>query len=405
MSRLKSDPLVAESLREFYTQILHFLRKRTDNASDAADMTQDVFTQWLGYQDRAKVEQPRAFLFQMARNLLRDHWRRQQVRQAVHSEHVESEPEPLSDERYEPMAAAQRLQRLDQLKAVLAELPPRRREALMLHRFEGLSQAQIAQRMGISVSMVEKHIAFALLHCKQHSNFALPTALAVLCAMFSLNLGAPVSLHQQYVATQPQGTQTVLLPDGSTLSVNANTRLRIDFGAYQRDIYLDKGQLYIEVAANKEQPLVVHAGDASIRVVGTGFDVRRSQHQLVVSVAHGQVAFMPDANTSTLLGAQQRTTYDYARASTQEQNLSPGEVADWRSGHLSFRNRELASLVDELDLYRPGMIQLADGPLGRYKVSGNLDVNDPMALVKALPALIPVKTVLLDNGKIRIEPR
>ncbi|WP_338152526.1 FecR family protein [Pseudomonas deceptionensis] len=223
--------------------------------------------------------------------------------------------------------------------------------------------------------------------------------------MFSLNLGAPVSLHQQYVATQPQGTQTVLLPDGSTLSVNANTRLRIDFGAYQRDIYLDKGQLYIEVAANKEQPLVVHAGDASIRVVGTGFDVRRSQHQLVVSVAHGQVAFMPDANTSTLLGAQQRTTYDYARASTQEQNLSPGEVADWRSGHLSFRNRELASLVDELDLYRPGMIQLAEGPLGRYKVSGNLDVNDPMALVKALPALIPVKTVLLDNGKIRIEPR
>lgn len=168
MSRFKPDPLVAESFRELYTPILHFLRKRTDNASDAADMTQDVFTQWLGYQDRAKVEQPRAFLFQMARNLLRDHWRRQQVRHTVHSEQIDSEPEPLSDERDDPMAAAQRLQRLEQLKTVLAQLSPRRREALMLHRFEGLSQAQIAERMGISVSMVEKHIAFALLHCKQH---------------------------------------------------------------------------------------------------------------------------------------------------------------------------------------------------------------------------------------------
>ena len=65
------------------------------------------------------------------------------------------------------MVAALRLQRLEQLKEVLAELSPRRREALMLHRFEGLSQAQIAERMGISTSMVEKHIAFALLHCKR----------------------------------------------------------------------------------------------------------------------------------------------------------------------------------------------------------------------------------------------
>ncbi|MBP3932795.1 MAG: FecR domain-containing protein, partial [Pseudomonas sp.] len=167
----------------------------------------------------------------------------------------------------------------------------------------------------------------------------------------------------------------------------------------------DQGQLYIEVAANKEQPLVVHAGEARIRVVGTGFDVRRSSRQLVVSVAHGEVAFIPDARSATLLGAQQRATWDYNKGALKEQTLSASEVADWRSGHLSFRNRELASLVDELDLYRPGLIQLADGPLTGYKVSGNLDVSDPLALVKALPALIPVKTVLLDSGKIRIEPR
>ncbi|UVL10382.1 sigma-70 family RNA polymerase sigma factor [Pseudomonas rhodesiae] len=159
MSRPKPDPLSADAFRGFYADILHFLRKRTDNVSDAADMTQDVFTQWLDYRDRAKVEQPRAFLFQMARNLLRDHWRKQKVRQSVHGEQA--------DEQNEPMAAALRLQRLEQLKEVLAELSPRRREALMLHRFEGLSQAQIAERMGISTSMVEKHIAFALLHCKR----------------------------------------------------------------------------------------------------------------------------------------------------------------------------------------------------------------------------------------------
>lgn len=167
MSRPKLDPLSADAFRGFYADILHFLRKRTDNASDAADMTQDVFTQWLDYRDRAKVEQPRAFLFQMARNLLRDHWRKQKVRQSAHSDAADADTEPVTDAQNDPMAAAQRLQRLEQLKEVLAELSPRRREALMLHRFEGLSQAQIAERMGISTSMVEKHIAFALLHCKR----------------------------------------------------------------------------------------------------------------------------------------------------------------------------------------------------------------------------------------------
>ncbi|APC15540.1 RNA polymerase subunit sigma [Pseudomonas frederiksbergensis] len=166
MPHLKPDPLSADSFRGFYADILHYLRKRTDNASDAADMTQDVFTQWLDYRDRAKVEQPRAFLFQMARNLLRDHWRRQKVRHVVHTESAVNN-EPTADEKNDPLPAAQRLQHLERLKEVLAELSPRRKEALMLHRFEGLSQAQIAERMGISISMVEKHIAFALLHCKQ----------------------------------------------------------------------------------------------------------------------------------------------------------------------------------------------------------------------------------------------
>ncbi|MFP3681703.1 FecR domain-containing protein, partial [Pseudomonas sp. SIMBA_041] len=81
------------------------------------------------------------------------------------------------------------------------------------------------------------------------------------------------------------------LPDGSTLYVNANTQVKVDFSAQQRDIYLQQGQLYLEVAADKERPLWVHSGAAKVRVVGTAFDVRRGQRQLVVSVAHGQVAF------------------------------------------------------------------------------------------------------------------
>ena len=239
---------------------------------------------------------------------------------------------------------------------------------------------------------------------RRRTGLALATAAAVLCAVFAMNIGAPVTLQQQQIVTREQGARTVVLDDGSRLTVNANTRVRVDFSAHQRTLYLDQGQLYIEVAANKEQPLVVQAGAARIRVVGTGFDVRRSQRQLVVSVAHGQVAFMPDPKTSTLLTARQRATYSYANASLQAQTLGAGEVADWRSGRLAFRNRELASLIDELSLYRPQTSLQVSKAVAQLKVSGNLDVNDPDALLKALPALLPVKTVLSADGTIRIEP-
>jgi transmembrane sensor len=193
---------------------------------------------------------------------------------------------------------------------------------------------------------------------------ALAVAAALLCAVMATHLGAPRELYHTQVAAHAKGMRTLNLPDGSSVYVNANTRVR-----------------------------------------GTGFDVRRSQQQLVVSVAHGQVAFEPDAKIPvTLLGAQQRAIFSYAKGTVQQQTLTAGEVADWRSGHLSFRNRDLASLIDELSLYRPQAPLQVSNAVAHLKVSGNLDVNDPDALLNALPALLPVKTVTSADGIVRIEP-
>ncbi|APC15541.1 iron dicitrate transport regulator FecR [Pseudomonas frederiksbergensis] len=272
--------------------------------------------------------------------------------------------------------------------------------ALAYHEFEQL-WADLVQLQPLNISLplpVRKPAAWRA---------SLAIAAALVCALLAFNLGAPHEVFERQIAAHVKGSRTFNLPDGSTLHVNANTRLRIDFNNQQRNLYLDQGQLYLEVAPDKERPLWVHSGEATVRVVGTGFDVRRGHQQMVVSVAHGQVAFAPDSTTttSTLLGARQQATWDFTKGTLQQQTLSDGEVADWRSGHLSFRNRELASLVDELNLYRAKPVLLADGPLSRFKVSGTLDVDDPDALIKALPALIPVKTVALADGRVRIEAR
>lgn len=239
-----------------------------------------------------------------------------------------------------------------------------------------------------------------------HWRPALATAAALLCAILAGNLGAGSEAFSQRISAS-QALQVLQLPDGSQLHVNAQTRLRLDFSAEQRLIQLEHGQLYIEVAPDKERPLFVDAGSGRVRVVGTGFDVRRGDRELVVAVAHGQVAFDTpgERQPPLLLGARQGATYDLARGTLTRRELGEQQVADWREGHVSFRNRELASLIDELGLYRQQPVVLADPTLGRYKVSGNLDVHDPDALLNALPALLPVKTTLLADGRLRIERR
>ena len=224
--------------------------------------------------------------------------------------------------------------------------------------------------------------------------------------MLAGNLGAGSEAFSQRISAS-QAVQVLQLPDGSQLHVNAQTRLHLDFSAEQRLIQLEHGQLYIEVAHDKERPLFVDAGSGRVRVVGTGFDVRRGDRELVVAVAHGQVAFDTpgERQPPLLLGARQGATYDLARGTLTRRELGEQQVADWRGGHVSFRNRELASLIDELGLYRQQPVVLADPTLGRYKVSGNLDVHDPDALLNALPALLPVKTTLLADGRLRIERR
>ena len=85
----------------------------------------DAFAQWLGSRDRARVAQPRAFLFQIARNLLRDHWRRQQVRGGTEPAPVEHDEALFEHAAPGPQDKAEQHQRLHHLARALDDLPPR----------------------------------------------------------------------------------------------------------------------------------------------------------------------------------------------------------------------------------------------------------------------------------------
>ncbi len=141
-----------------YGVLLPGLGRRTACPQRAEDVLHDAFVR---YAVRARnVDQPNAYLHRIAQHVLVDH-----VRDASHYVAMAELPEAPASTAMDtpsPEQSADLQERLQALQQVMDALPPRAREVFWLFRIEGFRQAEIAQRLGISVNMVERHVMRAL---------------------------------------------------------------------------------------------------------------------------------------------------------------------------------------------------------------------------------------------------
>jgi len=149
-----------EELRTLRLKLRRLLRSRGRSVDDTDDLIQEAFLRLQTYCRDHAVEQKEAFLVRTALNLSADQSRREHrvgFERGGSEELALIDPYPTPDEVY----ASQ--ERLLLWKQGVAALSPRRREVFLLNRVEGYSFPQIAERLGITLSMVEKHAAKAVL--------------------------------------------------------------------------------------------------------------------------------------------------------------------------------------------------------------------------------------------------
>lgn len=149
-----------KQLTERYRQPLTaYFQRRVGSRSEAEDLTQEVFLRMVKRLDVETLDNPEAFVFTTAANLLRDQFRRGQTQRSHLAEVSQQQPgiEELSPER-----VFDSRQHLEKVIEALEELDERSRDAFILHRLEGMKHAQIAELYGVSVSSVEKYIIKAL---------------------------------------------------------------------------------------------------------------------------------------------------------------------------------------------------------------------------------------------------
>ena len=148
---------------DHYHELIGTWTRKLRSRQQAEDLAHDAFVRVLE-NDAQPVEQPRAYLHQTARNIAVDGYRREDRRQALEQEGLDLSPAVGDD----PEAYVNALELADSVERALAQLPLNCRKVFIWQKLEGLTQAEIAERMGLTKNMVEKYMIRTLRHLREH---------------------------------------------------------------------------------------------------------------------------------------------------------------------------------------------------------------------------------------------
>ena len=153
---------------EHYEELIRTWTRRLRNRQQAEDLAHDTFVRVLEAKS-ASVEQPRAYLHQTARNIAVDGYRREDRREAMELEAFD-QTRPSGD----PEDFMHAIQLADSIEHALAELPLNCRRIFIWQKIEGLTQQEIAERLGVSKNMVEKYMIRTLRHLRDRLDAMAP---------------------------------------------------------------------------------------------------------------------------------------------------------------------------------------------------------------------------------------
>jgi RNA polymerase sigma factor (sigma-70 family) len=153
--------LLAEWHARYRTALIRFFARRTRADVDREDLAQEVFTRLAKQADLRHVEHVEAYLFQTAASVLNDHLRRRRVRAG--DAHVPITDE-ISDTDFTPERVLLGKRAVEDLASALGELPKRTQTIFVLYHLEDVPHREIARRLGVSVSTVEKEMGRANHH-------------------------------------------------------------------------------------------------------------------------------------------------------------------------------------------------------------------------------------------------
>jgi transmembrane sensor len=193
------------------------------------------------------------------------------------------------------------------------------------------------------------------------------------------------------VATEIGEQRIVTLEDGTRISLNTDTRMRVRYGSRQRLVELEKGEALFEVAREPARPFVVDAADRRVTALGTSFIVRRDAQRLSVTLVEGNVAVAP-IGTAVLderrpavqtLRPGQRVTFAKDVAPSLD---SPriDQISAWRKGQVEMDHMPLGAAATEMNRYSELKLIVEGRDAAGAHVNGVFRAGDTVSFAEAM---------------------
>lgn len=206
------------------------------------------------------------------------------------------------------------------------------------------------------------------------------------------------------------GERTIVtLRDGSVLTLNTDSEVRVAYSNRERAIILSRGEALFEVAKGERRPFVVYAADKRVTATGTAFDVRLGHSTLEVTLIEGKVKVGQAAEDAQshpqvdLQAGQRLTVRDGATPLVGFVNVE--HVTSWAAGKLVFLDKRLADAVEEANRYTSVSISLSDSSLDDLRVNGVFRAGQPGEFVRAITQIYPLAAEYHQDGHIRLIPK
>ncbi|MFK4825000.1 FecR family protein [Paenochrobactrum sp. BZR 588] len=217
-------------------------------------------------------------------------------------------------------------------------------------------------------------------------------SLFVLFAGFHIWLDHPhflQDLSADYVTARAE-RRTILLSDGSQVTLDADSALAFKTSDGLRHAQLLRGMAYFDVKSSST-PFEVEAADGKTRVTGTAFSVEVHEQDVVVNLERGAVTVSSASQDQQAhLTPGQSVNYNKNGVGSVQSVLIDDALA-WREGRLIFDNFRLQDVIEQIGRYHNGRIVMIGSSLAEYRVSGNLPIDDTKAALASLQATVGFK--------------